>query len=312
VHTMEKLEAFKEQMDWAWAPIARGIGISTAAIHGLRSDYQGKKEYEGDKPGNYRKIEDWLLLQQQRRDAPSPIQFVETSISKKIWTTLDFGLVNRKMVSITGLAGREKTASVTEWALRNDNAILIDTFGSCNNVVFLSDLARILKIDANMCAGRIVKNATTKLYGSERFLIVDNAHNLQFKTMDNLRYIHEQANIGIALVGTPLLLNQMIEQKSLIWEQIYSRLAMRTEVGDLKPEDTKVIVLSVASNASDANIERAHEYVGGSTRELVNYLQRLRTSDTKKKTVRKGEIDFSSIITAAPMKHEPDLEMVDA
>lgn len=312
MHTCDKLLSYKERSGDSWGVIARGVGVSTSTIHGVMKEFRGEKPYGGDNDGVLKKIEDWLILQQQRADEPPPIPFVETSVSKAIWGILEFARVNSEMVSITGYAGREKTRSVEEWALQNESVILIDTFGSCNNQVFFNILARTLKVEGGITAGRIVEAATKKLYGSERFIVVDNAHNLQFKTCDNLRYIHEQAKIGIALVGTPLLLDQMLGQNFLVWEQIYSRFTVRHEVKDITLEDAKKIIQAIAPKTNDSAIRRAFTFSGGSTRELVNQLQRKRADFYKQRKPSSKDDDFrlDDVSTAKPMKHEEILETV--
>ena len=310
MHTIEKLINYKDQTGEAWMVIARGIGVSAAAIHGVLREHRGEKRYGGDTEGLFKKIEDWLVLQHLRENEPKPVPFVETSSSRAIWKALEYAWIQRKMISITGYAGRGKTRAIDEWSLNHQKAISIDMYASCNNTLFFGIIARILKIEAGISAGKIIEQVVRKLYGSDSFLIIDNAHNLQFNTFDNLRYIHEQSKIGIAMCGTPYLLERMTGSNLLQWEQIYSRLAVRHEVNDLKLSDTKRIVSAVAHGVGENFIKKAHNFAGGSTRELINYLERKRNDFSKGKM----DIDFedfglSEISTAKPIKREEMVEV---
>ena len=156
----------------------------------------------------------------------APPQPMETVVTEATHDTLSHALETDTMVVIHGRAGVGKSVALETFAKANSRAHLIKltpetaSTGGLRRAVWLSVGA------PNVERGHTTYEAIVgRLSGSERLLILDDAHLLTLAGWAWLVGLHDKTRVGIALVGNPEIL-----QSASHLEQWFTRLGMITEV----------------------------------------------------------------------------------
>ena len=88
-------------------------------------------------------------------------------------------------------------------------------------------------------ARRLTREIVSKLKGSGRVLIVDEAQHLTVRALNHLRCISDESGVGIALIGNEEVYSKMRGSGQADFAQLFSRIGMRKQVlaGRLTAED---------------------------------------------------------------------------
>jgi DNA transposition AAA+ family ATPase len=85
-----------------------------------------------------------------------------------------------------------------------------------------------------------------RLKNSNRLLIIDDAHFLNWEAFELVRKLHDCAGIGVVYVGQERLYEQMrgTNGKAYLFDQIYSRIAMKRDRFSIIKKDVQAIAES--------------------------------------------------------------------
>jgi DNA transposition AAA+ family ATPase len=120
----------------------------------------------------------------------------------------------------------------------------------------LGSLAHELRVTEVGRQDRIARLIKQRLIGTRALIIVDEAQHLSTEMLDQLRAFHDQAEIGIALVGNSAVIGRLEGgRRSSEYAQLYSRVVMR--LNRREPKRADVEALMDAWSVEDAEVRKA-------------------------------------------------------
>ncbi len=219
-------DKFIEFMNAPGAPsqsdVAKAMGWSTTTI----SQYRGRT-YQGDVDKLELQITQYIVREKDRAAAPKiKTDFVETSVAARIWEVAYITHMDGEIGVLVGKAGIGKTKGCKRYAELNDDACVY----LCANKSWTARVLfrKILESVDGAITGNLSQlfdNAVTKLKGSGRMFIVDQAEYLPHTALEMLRSLHDDSGVSVLLVGLVSLYHNL-RQEGGKNEQIYSRVGI--------------------------------------------------------------------------------------
>lgn len=229
-------------------------GYSMRRLEGLtgRSYSSISQYFNGVYSGDCSAIGDALVrakrLIEEKATEPEAWQderFVETSISKEIFTVLRVARLDRDLAVLYGDPGIGKTRSVTEFADQYPGVLYYE----CNTLTNITTIMRWL-CDALHCSITVnpghldnAFEAICEALGThgDRLIVIDQAEFLKIKAMDALRSVHDRTHVPIVLMGLPSLFNAL-QKKHLESAYILRRVGIRRQLDTPSAEDVETYV----------------------------------------------------------------------
>lgn len=234
--------------------IAIMLGRSTAAI----SQYLNKK-YEGDVRELEKDIATLLRREEELEFVRAPRVFCNTEASRLIWEVLEYCDLKQKMGAVVGPSGTGKTETCNEYKRKNRATILITLDIATRNP------GAVIRLIAEKSGGvghrptisQMLHSTIARLKESRRLLIVDEAHFMTWEALELVRKIHDCAGIGVVYVGQERLYDQMRgnDGKAYLYDQIYSRIAVKRDDFPIKKADVEAIASSLCPGLGKDCIE---------------------------------------------------------
>ena len=172
------------------------------------------------------KIEQFFEMMAQKEVAPQAPKYKETSTSSAVYKLIEYCHVYGKIGVAYGDAGVGKTMAVQEYAKRHPDGAIVITVSPCfASITGVNELlAEQLKIREKI-ARKIYGEAVTKLKGSNKVLIIDEAQHLTVRVINHLRCMSDESGIGIAFIGNEEIYLKMKGSGQASYAQLYSRIA---------------------------------------------------------------------------------------
>lgn len=156
-------------------------------------------------------IEAFAKLERERQDI-TQIDFIETTLSRKIWQACDAARNFRKMVSVIGATHTGKTENFKEYARRHNestnvnNTIYVRTPSGGNKTRTLLGVAKQLNLPAYGSLPKI-ENAIIEAVDDTQLFLIDEAHqntygNVGMKTLGFWRELHDATRCGMVFGAT--------------------------------------------------------------------------------------------------------------
>lgn len=264
----EELKKLMDENSLSNAAISRSLGVSPAVL----SQWLAGK-YAGDNAGVEEKVKAFLSIQTERRRAPKrQLEFVQTSVSKRVFEVAKICHLDGEIGVVYGDAGLGKTHAVKEYARLNPDVILIEAdLGHTARVLF-EELHRKLGGDGRGTIHSMFEDCVNKLKASGRIVIVDEAEHLPYRALELLRRVYDKAGVGVLLCGMPKLVGNLRGKRGE-YAQLYSRVGVAGRLESLRPADTEAIVTSVIPRANGL-CKIYHEECHGNTRVLSKLIAR--------------------------------------
>lgn len=245
----EAIIAYRDGSGKSQSEIARELGVSA----GMLSAFLG---------GTYKtphtlipKIEALLAKTESRKLAPRAPGFALTTVSKQVMDAIEYCHLQGKIGVIYGDAGIGKTMAIRQYCEENPMAISITISPAFATMSGVNDLLseRIGVREKN--ARRIYSEIVSRLNGSGRVIIIDEAQHLTKKTLEHLRSISDEAGIGICLVGNEEVYSRLKGSGKADFAQIFSRIGIRQPVflSNIKKMDMEKIFFE--AHLDDETIE---------------------------------------------------------
>jgi len=246
--------------------LANMAGVSAAA---LSSVLAGK--YAGDIQTVIRKVS--AVIEREREKAVSQIKkpsFVQTSVYQQMSYVMNMAQADAQIMIFTGDAGIGKTMSLKAYIEENPSAVLIEADPTYTVATVLEEISEALGLEARGRKDKVEKAIISKLKGTERMIIIDEAEYLPTKALDILRRIHDKAGIPIVLAGMPRLIHNItgISEK---YRQISSRM-YHVRLKELTKEDVKAITETIIENPDETIVNTLHNLTKGNARMLTKLL----------------------------------------
>lgn len=241
---------------------AKMAGISGGALSSfLKGKYQGRVDVVAQK------IAAVLETEESREGAVMTVKepdIVETDVMQKMMFGFQYANDRNDIICIYGAPGIGKTVTVNRWVESHPNSIFFTASPNIHNGRDVME--EILEAIGKKQTGRnkaLEKSIVQILKGSNRAIIIDEAHFLRLSALETLRRIHDITDVPLILVGNPAIMDIITEQNKTLTGQFFSR-AVRIALDAKVPlEDVKKIVLQHGVQMDKDCIAELHRVARG-------------------------------------------------
>lgn len=229
--------------------IARGINKSPATLSlYLRSNYEGRiDELEKDLTNYLR------FLQRKENVELKSLNFVETTIVRKLFNAANMCQMKGKMGVCYGAPGIGKSTAVVEYQKSGTGVILVDPYEQSSTREVLKQIAEQLKLNytQNSTIDEFTSSVIKKLEKNKYLIVIDEAENLKVDIFKIIRKIHDKTknNCGILLIGTDALY-EILKKVKNGFPYITSRIGYITKLDSLKLDDVEKLTTQYFPNIS--------------------------------------------------------------
>ena len=245
---LARVKALLEQSTVTQAQIAKEIGVSGSTVNPLLNG-----NYKADPTAMVQKLANWLTARDQRADAPRDPGFVMTETAKQIMADMGYALTTQSIVIIHGISGVGKTTALREFQRNNNNVWVITTSPSRATMTeCLYELAMELGMDnAPRLRGPLARALRRRLRNTKGLIVVDEADHVDRPTLEELRILAEEVEVGLVLVGNSRVYTQLTGgPRSEDFARLFSRIAMKRALTKAKKAD--VLAFASAWNITGA------------------------------------------------------------
>lgn len=244
----QELRALMDSKGWQQKQVAQLLGVSVATV----SLYL-KGEYNGNVAEMDRKVSELIERDKAKVvEAKYNAAFVPTLAARRGMEVMAFAHVEGEINVIYGSAGLGKTQMLKEYARRNSSAVLIEVDPSCTPKVLLRKIAEAVGANARGVNNELLDSIVSKLKGSERLLMIDEAELLSTRSLEFIRRIHDLTGVGVVLAGMPRLLINL-KGKNNELAQLYSRVGFACDLGNALSEEDLGLLAESALGTSEFN-----------------------------------------------------------
>ncbi|MBE3604106.1 AAA family ATPase [bacterium] len=228
----------------AQATAARESGLSPSALNAFLRD-----RYTGDNSEIARKLRLWIDSRAARLDAAAllpKVGWIPTAAARRILTAINYAQKTGRMALVIGAPGVGKTVTARHYQATNPNVWVATMAPDCRApAVALQEIAEAVGVEQQAGrAARAMREALRRhLTRTAGVVIVDEAQHLGFQALEEIRALHDSAQIGIAMLGSHTLSGwaskgQPIEATA----QLVSRLGMRARLMQIGDDDVALML----------------------------------------------------------------------
>ncbi len=224
------------------AAVSGQIGVSKTALN----RWLGGK-YEGNNAEIEKALEQWLENNAQQTAFLPTVgtEFVLTTTAEEIIAVLEYTHLVGDMAVAYGVPGMGKTVTADYYAAQYPNcwvAQMAPAFSTATSCL----KALMSRLMPHECAeGRgtdaVLGMLCQHLKGTNGLLIIDEAQHLSLPALENLRYLHDAAGVGLVLMGNPTVYARLTGRCSAEFAQLFSRIGRRCKLGKALHADTDAI-----------------------------------------------------------------------
>jgi DNA transposition AAA+ family ATPase len=193
--------------------------------------------------------------------------FVETSVSRDIFRTIDLARELQKNGAVVGRPGVGKNRALIAYREQRDGVVLITATAVLGNA--LRDLLRELSDVLGIHTSGSIANVQRQMHSysfSGVALIIDEAQNLKLQAFRELLHLHDFTGLTLIFCGNDEVLKRVNTDKGA-FAQINRRVPLRAEVNSILDDDTDQLANAFGVEGMDAHkmlrpIGRAHHTDG--------------------------------------------------
>ncbi|MFT8420959.1 MAG: AAA family ATPase [Gluconacetobacter sp.] len=227
------------------ALVAREAGISGAALSRFLVD-----RYDGDNAAVASKLLAWIEALERRDNVPAVLtvghEFVDTTSSGRIMTGMRFAQATRSLVMIHGEPGVGKTITLKEYKQKGASVWLVTMSpDTSSKVPMLQEIGINLGLPVKGGAADMRRAIVARIVKTGGVLLVDEAQHLDKGAIEQLRRIHDEAEIGLVVCG-----NTDLKAKVETSHNFNSRIGMKVRL--TRPSQSDVSKLSAQYDLADA------------------------------------------------------------
>lgn len=180
--------------------------------------------------------------------------FVETSVSRDIFHTINLARELKKNASIVGRPGVGKSRTLKAYAADERNAASLMTATAVSGNA-LRDLLRELAELLGIYATGSIANMQRQMFQynfSGAVCIIDEAQNLKLQAFRELLHLHDNTGLCLIFCGNEEVLKRVNTDKGA-FAQISRRVPIRAEVNSILDEDTDRLANAFGVEGMDAH-----------------------------------------------------------
>lgn len=187
-------------------------------------------------------------------------EIVRTSIMEKIWLGLTYANSRNDIVVVYGYPGLGKTCALKKWVDEHASSLFITA--SPNIKTGRDIMEEILEAMSRKAEGRnklLEKNIIRALKGTNRAIIIDEAHFLRLEGLETLRRIYDATNCPLILAGNNKIMDMITERNKTVTGQFFSRAVRIALEPVVTIEDIEQIVLQNGVDLDDECIDELYK-----------------------------------------------------
>jgi DNA transposition AAA+ family ATPase len=263
----KRLASFMKETGTSQNQVAKALGKSGSALSQWQSG-----TYKGDNASMEERVRDYLRAVEEDDGTAAALEeqgIVETSCYKAVSKFCSLVFKNRMMGMLIGDAGAGKTTALRDYLRKHPASILVEADPGYTPRIFFEDLCSRLNVSAPNTTHDKFMQVVSKLKGSGRLLMVDEAEWLPMETLEYVRRIHDKAGIGIVLCGLPRL-EHNVRGKREQFLQLSSRIQLVTRLKTLTEKDVEAYLESRFEKYEGECAATLVEYSGRNCRIMAN------------------------------------------
>lgn len=204
--------------------VAKELNISTGALSSfLKGAYKAPHTV-------IPKVQELLNLREKKKVAPKKPDYVETGISRTVLNAIKYSHIQGQVSVVYGDAGIGKTMAFRRYLEENSLAVGITISPTYSSITGVNELLAEQIGVRERVARRITKEIVSKLTGSGRVVIIDEAQHLTTRTLNHLRCISDESGTGICFIGNLEVYTRMKGSGKADFAQLFSRIGMAKPV----------------------------------------------------------------------------------
>lgn len=273
--------------------LAHQLGISrTNVFKFINGSFQPKRASVVESMLNWYK--NWKAAQekQQTKQEETQDQFIQTQTSSTVYASLTYAHKFKDIALVVGGAGIGKTTTIREYQKHNRSVHLVEctpnntTKGGVLRAITMRLGMHIPRGNVDLLESHIVKN----LKNTDSLIVLDEAQFLSMSAIETVRRIHDETDIGVALVGNEKVRNQMIgTRRAQEFAQLYSRIGKQVKLNKTKKADVLAILQSYDLGEPEQELLVKIAKQPGALRQMKKVL-RMATIYAKNQNVEVGHI----------------------
>ncbi|MEI7036476.1 AAA family ATPase [Fulvimonas yonginensis] len=252
-------DALREQVRAAMARdkrLSQAIVSKEAGVSPTTLNQWLNGKYAGDNEGIDNKVRIWLEADQARRAAgstmPTAPGFVTTPTAARVLGALAYAQMAGDIAVTYGGAGLGKTSACEHYRASSPNVWIATMRPSTAGVVTcLQQVCKALGLDTVGGALALSERIAKRIRDTHGLLIADEAQHLSVAALDEIRAIHDETGVGIALVGNDGVFARMAGGRNAQQlDRLYSRVGKRLNLRQSSEAD--IVALISAWGVDDA------------------------------------------------------------
>lgn len=257
----DRINAYIAESGKSQTKVAQEIGVGTAMFNQyLKGKYPNPDAVES-------KATEFFNVQEKVAMVTKSPDYVETSISKDVYSIISYCHINRCIGAVIGDAGIGKTKAARKYTEDFSEAICITASKACKSLKDLYKMiARKLRLNENRNIFDLQIDIRSRLDGSNKVLIIDEAQHLSITAIDGIRYFNDEDNdsrlepIGIVLIGNHELRSKMLGRNEASLAQLFNRIQMQRLMytSNVLAEDIKMLFPVFVEKSMEKEIKFLH------------------------------------------------------
>ncbi len=282
--TVERFSALMEKRDWSQPDAAKRLGVSPATLSQMLNH-----SYEGRVGVICETMQRVMRHAELRSHAPDDPPYATTSVTQQVVEVLGLAHAERRLACILGPTGVGKTMAVQRYREHEPDTIYLVAGPSCKPFSITKQLAAELDIDCAASTYDRRMAVAEALQDSDTLVVVDEIDYPNEKTLQCLRLIYDQADVGMVLIGTASFLEKIRRRKSSTAQQFLGRVAYARRVHSCSDDDLARI--AEPYDLDDDALDALTAGACGQARRACNALiaaQRMADGDLSAKAIRRA------------------------
>ena len=258
IEVRNRINALLESGELTQAALAKQAGISGGALSTFMTD-----SYRGNTENIAKKLLPVLESTAARETAALSVkepEIIETGAMREMMFGLQYASDRNDVIVIYGAPGIGKTVTLESYIKTNPTALF---FTASPNIRSGRDIMEeLLDAMGKKTAGRnkfLEKSIISILRGSNRMILIDEAHFLRLDGLETLRRIYDATKCPLVLVGNPKIMEIITEKNRTITGQFFSRSVRIALESKVPMEDVRGIVLQNGVSLADECLQELYK-----------------------------------------------------
>lgn len=195
---------------------------------------------------------------------PAVPEWVATPTGEKILAGLRYAQIAGDIAVIYGGAGVGKSKAIRHYSRISPNVFAVELTPAHGGVLgALEEIALAVGLKSYTRQSAYLHRAIcSRLRGTNGLLVIDEAQQLGMRALDQVRGIHDHAQVGLALVGNERVYTQLAgNNRAAYLDRLYSRIGKRIHLK--RSTDADADALALAWQVDEALIRSRLRQIGG-------------------------------------------------